>query len=285
MGRVVVVGSLNRDVVVRVQRHPAPGETVIGDSVETSHGGKGANQAVAAAVAGGEVHFVGRVGDDPVGHDYLARLDAFGIRTAAIVVDDEAPTGTALIQVDAAGENSIVVVAGANGRVDVNDLAPLSDLTAADVLLLQLEVPTEVAVEAVRRGHAAGARVIINLAPYLDLPAEVLEMCDPVVVNEHERDLLRAAGAEPSSVLVTLGTDGSTWGQLQAPAQQVEARDTTGAGDAYCGTLAARLAVGDAPVAAMAAATRAAAENVGRIGAQPAPPTSRPARGSTRPRP
>ncbi|MGO1973718.1 MAG: ribokinase [Propionibacteriaceae bacterium] len=274
MGRVVVVGSLNRDVVVRVQRHPAPGETVIGDSVEASHGGKGANQAVAAAVAGGEVHFVGRVGDDPVGRDYLARLDAFGIRTAGIVVDDEAPTGTALIQVDAAGENSIVVVAGANGRVDVNDLAPLSDLTAADVLLLQLEVPTEVVVEAARRGHTAGARVIINLAPYLDLPAEVLARCDPVVVNEHERDLLRAAGAEPSSLLVTLGTDGSTWGQLQAPAQQVQARDTTGAGDAYCGTLAARLAAGDAPVAAMAAATRAAAGNVGRIGAQPAPPTS-----------
>lgn len=274
MGRVVVVGSLNRDLVVRVQRHPAPGETVIGDSVEASHGGKGANQAVAAAVAGGEVHFVGRVGDDPVGRDYLARLDAFGIRTAGIVVDDEAPTGTALIQVDAAGENSIVVVAGANGRVDVNDLAPLSDLTAADVLLLQLEVPTEVVVEAARRGHTAGARVIINLAPYLDLPAEVLARCDPVVVNEHERDLLRAAGAEPSSLLVTLGTDGSTWGQLQAPAQQVQARDTTGAGDAYCGTLAARLAAGDAPVAAMAAATRAAAGNVGRIGAQPAPPTS-----------
>ena len=273
MGRVVVVGSLNRDLVVGVPRHPAPGETLLADSFEASHGGKGANQAVAAAVAGGEVCLIGRVGDDAAGRDYVARLAAFGIDTTGIVVDREAPTGTALIQVDEAGENSIVVVAGGNGRVALEDLAPLADLVEGDVVLLQLEIGVPVVVEAARRGRAAGARVIINLAPYTDLPTEVLELCDPVVVNEHERDQLRAAGAEPPSVLVTLGTEGSSWGSRRVPAVRVEVRDTTGAGDAYCGTLAARLAAGDTPEAAMVAATRSAAAAVGRSGAQPVPPS------------
>lgn len=272
MGRVVVVGSLNQDLVVRVPRHPSPGETVLGDSIETGHGGKGANQAVAAAVAGTAVQFVGRVGDDDAGRDYVARLQDFGIDTDAIRTDREAPTGRALIQVDRAGENSIVVVAGANGQVQVDDLARLAEFGPGDVVLLQLEVPVPVVTEAVRRGHAAGARVVLNLAPYLDLPAEVLALCDPVVVNEHERDLLRAAGVEPESLLVTLGTDGSIWGEQRVPAERVEARDTTGAGDAYCGTLAARLAAGDQPEAAMRAATRASAEAVQRVGAQPVPP-------------
>lgn len=272
MGRVVVVGSLNQDLVVRVPRHPSPGETLLGTSFESSHGGKGANQAVAAAVAGGDVHFIGRVGGDATGRDYLTRLDAFGIDRSGVVVDGDTVTGLALIQVDEQGENSIVVVAGANGRLVVDDLAPLSDLSAEDVVLLQLEVPVPVVVEAVRRGHAVGARVIINLAPYLDLPTELLECCDPVVVNEHERDLLRAAGNKPSSLLITLGTDGSSWRDLRVPAEQVEVRDTTGAGDAYCGSLAARLAAGDSEETAMAVATRAAAECVGRVGAQPVPP-------------
>lgn len=269
MGRVVVVGSLNQDLVVRVPRHPSPGETLLGDSFESSHGGKGANQAVAAAVAGGVVHFIGRVGGDVTGRDYLTRLDALGIDISGIVVDEGAVTGLALIQVDAEGENSIVVVAGANGRLVVDDLAPLDDLSAADVVLLQLEVPVPVVGEAIRRGRVAGARVIINLAPYLDLPAELLDGCDPVVVNEHERDLLQAAGSEPSSLLVTLGTEGSRWRDLRVPAERVEVRDTTGAGDAYCGTLAARLAAGDSEETAMKVATRAAAECVGRVGAQP----------------
>ncbi len=270
MGAVVVLGSLNIDSVVEVERHPQPGETLIGGDVVKHFGGKGANQAIAAARAGAAVGFVGRVGDDADGDAYLQRLASFGIDTTHVARTSGVPTGHAAIAVDGSGENTIIVSPGANARVTVGDLAPLSSLGAGDVLLCSLEVDTAVVAEAVRIAAARGARSVVNLAPYAPLPADVLDLADPVVVNKHENALLWADDLVPRSVLVTLGGEGSRWGQNVVPAQKAAAVvDTTGAGDSYCGTLAAALAAGVADADAMEAASAAAALSVTWLGAQP----------------
>ena len=287
MGRVFVVGSLNVDSVVRVQRHPLPGETVRGGDLQTFWGGKGANQAVAAAEAGADVVFVGRVGDDTEGANYRARLASRSIDVRALSVTRGVSTGHAMIAVDDTGENTIIVSPGANARVSDTDLEILrgsggldttdtayesepTGLSADDVLLVSLELDLEVVSAAVRIAADARARVVLNLAPFALLPPEVLALADPVVVNELEADELRASGAEPGSVLVTLGSRGSRWGEVTVDAAAVAAVvDTTGAGDSYCGTLAARLAAGDTGEAAMRAASAAAARSVGWTGAQP----------------
>jgi ribokinase len=271
MGAVVVVGSLNIDSVVEVERHPQPGETLIGGDLVKHFGGKGANQAVAAARAGASVRFVGRVGDDVDGERYLARLAAFGVDTGSIIRTPGVATGHAAIAVSADGENTIIVSPGANGRVTTEDLAALSALGPDDVVLCSLEVSPEVVSEAVRLAHARGARSVVNLAPYVALPAEVLDLADPVVVNEHENAQLEADGLAPRSVLVTLGGEGSRWGDIEVAAGRVDrVIDTTGAGDCYCGTLAAALAAGASPAEAMRAASDAAATAVTWEGAQPA---------------
>ncbi|RFA17122.1 ribokinase [Subtercola boreus] len=288
MGRVFVVGSLNVDSVVRVERHPSPGETLMGGDLATFWGGKGANQAVAAAEAGADVVFVGRVGDDPKGAEYRTRLASRSIDVRPLRVTRGVSTGHAMIAVAASGENTIIVSPGANARVTVADLDVLrgtggfettdtvydsepSGITAGDVLLVSLELDVEVVSEAVRIASAAGARVVLNLAPFAALSPEVLALADPVIVNEHEAEQLRASGAEPGSLLVTLGSAGSRWGDVEVASTRVaDVVDTTGAGDTYCGTLAARLAAGDDRAAAMAAASTAAARSVAWLGAQPA---------------
>jgi len=270
MARVIVVGSLNIDSVVEVQRHPGPGETVHGGDLRTLWGGKGANQAVAAASAGAETAMIGRVGDDPAGHRYIERLSEMGIDVRGVVFDPARTTGHAAIAVDESGENTIIVSPGANGAVTMADLAALDDVGPDDIVVLQLEIAHDVVIEAARRASQRGARVVLTLAPYADLPLDVLNLADPVVVNEHEAAQLDAAGLTPRSLLVTLGAEGSRWGDVRASAQRVDdVVDTTGAGDSYCGTLAARLAAGDPAVTAMEAASRAAALTVGRAGAQP----------------
>src|SRR5450759_1532044 len=211
MGRVVVVGSLNIDLVTHVERHPKPGETVRGTGLERLAGGKGANQAVAASAAGAAVVMVGCVGSDEAGSAYVARLLALGIDVASIRVAPDCPTGHALIAVDDAGENSIVVVAGANAAVAVDDLEVLNSLGPGDIVLLQLEVPLEVVTAAVRRASAKGARVVLNLAPYAALPPDVVALADPLVVNEHEALLLADSEAMPLSLLVTFGAAGAAW--------------------------------------------------------------------------
>ncbi|WP_210480499.1 PfkB family carbohydrate kinase [Naasia sp. SYSU D00948] len=271
MGRVVVVGSLNVDSVVTVERHPKPGETVLGGDLRTLWGGKGANQAVAAARAGAAVTMVGRVGDDAFGGRYVDRLRELGIDVTGVRVDPDGVTGHAAIAVAADGENTIIVSPGANGRVTVQDLAPVDALGDGDVLLAQLELDLGVVADAARRAARAGARVVLNLAPYADLPADVLALADPVVVNEHEGELLERAGLRPPSLLTTLGGDGARWGDLSVPAAPVErVVDTTGAGDAFCGALAAALAAGADREEALRAAAAAGAEAVGWVGAQPA---------------
>ncbi|MEO3936203.1 PfkB family carbohydrate kinase [Dermatophilaceae bacterium Soc4.6] len=271
MGRVVVVGSLNIDLVIRVERMPSPGETVLGEDLRRLAGGKGANQAVAAAEAGAEVVMLGCIGGDEAGQAYARRLVARGIRPALTVVDDET-TGHAIVTVDGGGENAIVVVPGANGHLGVDQLGPLDDVGPGDVVLLQLEVPLPTVVEAARRAHARGARVVLNAAPYAALPGDVVALADPLVVNESEAAMLADGEGLPSSLLVTFGGAGSVWDGERVYAPSLErVIDTTGAGDAYCGALAAALARGAGRSEALQAATDAGTVAVQRVGAQTDP--------------
>jgi len=254
---VTVVGSLNEDVVVTVDRLPGRGETVVGSAVAVLPGGKGANQAAAAGRLGAGVHMVGRVGADPAAGRQLAALADAGVNVGRVQRTDGAPTGTATIPVEAAGgENLIVVVPGANARLTATDV-DVEPVHRAGVLLLQLEVPlaTVQAAAAATRGT-----VVLNPAPPRPLPDELLARVDVLVPNEHE--LVRLAGAEPGertpaeladlarglapSVVVTLGERGAlvVTGEepplLQAP-PPVTPVDTTGAGDCFCGALSSAL--------------------------------------------
>jgi ribokinase len=276
MARVVVLGSLNVDLVTRLERHPRPGETLLGDGLHRLAGGKGANQAMAAARSGASVRMVGAVGDDEAGTAYRRRLETAGIDTSALLARPDEPTGTALIAVDAAGENTIIVVPGANGTVGAAALEALEmlGLGPGDVLLVQLEIPLATVATACRAAHERGARVVLNSAPYADLSADVVATADPLVANEHEAELLARAGLVPASLLVTLGAGGARWGGLVLPATEVPAahvQDTTGAGDAFCGALAAALAQGLDDEAALRSALDAGADAVRHHGAQPDP--------------
>ena len=275
MGRVVVLGSLNVDLVTDVERHPRPGETVLATGPLSRYaGGKGANQALAAAAAGASVAMVGCVGDDADGRRYLERLRSRGVDTSAMRLVPDVPTGQAWIAVDADSENTIVVVPGANARVAADDLAALDSLSEGDVLLAQLEVPLPVVAAAARRASARGSRVIINAAPYAALPHDVAALADPLVVNEHEALALADSGIVPTSVLVTFGGEGCSWDGERFDGEEVpleEVVDTTGAGDAFCGALAAALASGADRSDAVRAASRAGADAVRRQGAQEDP--------------
>jgi ribokinase len=272
MGRVLVVGSLNLDLVVQVERHPGPGATVLAQGPPRRYaGGKGGNQAVAAAAAGADVAMVGAVGDDEGGRAYLSRLAARGIDVSAVRTVAGAVTGQAWITVDGAGENAIVVIAGANAEVSPPDLYSVG---AGDVVLLQLEVPLRTVAQAVRAAHARGARVVVNAAPYAALPPDVAALADPLVVNEHEALLLADSGVMPRSVLVTFGAAGCQWDGDRFDAEPVPAAevvDTTGAGDTFCGALAAALAAGLDRAQAVARAGSAGAHAVRHRGAQPDP--------------
>ncbi|MDO5502875.1 MAG: PfkB family carbohydrate kinase [Actinomycetia bacterium] len=276
MGRVIVVGSLNVDLVTSVETHPQPGETVLGDGLDRYAGGKGANQALAAARAGAEVVMVGRVGDDEGGSLYRARLEAADIDVTHLVTDPQAPTGHALIVVNEGGENTIVVVPGANGRVGraSRDLDVLADCAPEDVLLMQLEVPLATVAAAAQRAHERGLRVIINVAPFAALPPDIVALADPLIANEHEARALADAGGAPSSLLVTFGAHGASWDGEEFAAHTLpthRVQDTTGAGDAFCGALAAALAAGAGRREAMDAALAAGAAAVQHRGAQPDP--------------
>ena len=273
-GRVLVLGSLNVDLVTRVERHPRPGETVLGEGLDRLAGGKGANQAVAAAAAGASVAMVGCVGDDAGGSAYRARLERLGIDVTGVRVVAGTSTGHALIAVSDDGENSIVVIPGANELFDEREVDAVDALGPGDVLLVQLEVPRAVVCTAVRRAAGRGARVVLNTAPYAALPPDVIALADPVVANEHEMAALAEAGAEPRSLLVTFGANGAAWDGVTAPAHEVAAADvvdTTGAGDAFCGALAASLASGADRATALDAALAAGAAAVRHTGAQPHP--------------
>lgn len=247
---IVVVGSVNSDLVARVARHPAPGETVLASGHETMPGGKGANQAVAAARLGSNVVFVGRVGADEAGHGLAAEFVREDIDTSHLTIDQDAPSGLAIITVDDAGENSIVVSPGANGRVTSEDVHGASAaLMAATATLLQLEIPLEAVSAAACISEGI---VIVNAAPAAALPDTLIRATDVLVVNRGELEALTGSD-DPTSArtlpvpvtVVTLGPDGARIVRAESDdavaAPRVSPVDTTGAGDTFCGALAAGL--------------------------------------------
>lgn len=273
---VCVVGSANLDLVATTQRIPGPGETLLGTGYAEHAGGKGLNQAVASARSGAQVAFVGCVGDDDAGRRMRSVLTGDGIDASALTVSDS-PTGRALILVDAVGENSIVVVPGAN-----HDVSLPGPLPAASVVLCQLEVPVDQVALALAGGRDAGATTILNPAPAAALPAALLASCDILVPNEHEVELLGGVASLLASgcraVVVTRGGAGvdvhTHDGVAHCPPFDVDVVDTTGAGDAFCGSLAARLAAGDDLSHAVRWAAAAGALATTVVGAVPAQPTA-----------
>lgn len=309
-GGVAVVGSLNMDLVARAPRQPRPGETLAGSAFAQVAGGKGGNQAVAAARLGARVAMIGCVGADANGELLRAGLLAEGIDCGALDTAPQAPTGVALIIVDDASQNSIVIVAGSNGEVTPATLARHEAvLAAADVVVCQLETPPDAVHAALAAARRLGKTTILNPAPATGpLPAGWLPLIDYLVPNELEaatltglplatpEDAARAAEAlhraGARNVLVTLGAQGvcallgggesaaadaaddaGTPSSVHWPAPKVAAVDTTAAGDTFIGALAARLAAGEAPAQAIQFALRAASISVTRAGAQPSIPT------------
>jgi ribokinase len=289
MARVCVVGSSNIDLTFSAARLPRPGETLPGHGFQLGFGGKGANQAVMAARLGAQAIMVSRVGRDVFGEQTLAHYRAEGIDTTYVRTDAERPTGVASIVVDDEARNCILVVAGANGALSPDDVRAAAEaIRSADVLLCQLEVPVETTAEALRLARAAGVRTALNPAPALPLPDELLALVDLCVPNETEVEALtgRPAGtlpeAEaaalallrrgPGTVIVTLGQRGALVVEAQAathvPGAEVEAVDTTGAGDAFIGALAVALAEGAALIEAVRRANALAALSVTRPGTQ-----------------
>ena len=274
-----MVGSANMDVVFRVDRIPGPGETLLAEAVTRYPGGKGLNQAVAAVRAGVATSFVGALGADGDGDQLRATMHAVGIATWRVRTE-LSETGQAFIVVDAAGENTIIVASGANGTVTDLDESDRSTVAASAVLLMQLELPMTAVEQAARAARDAGVVVVLNAAPATPIGDELLGLVDCLVVNEHEAELLggRAmlAGIVPRLV-VTLGSKGSALFEHGAevaavPAPSVDAVDSTGAGDTFCGAFAAALAEGRDFVAAASFATAAAALSVQRQGAVPSIP-------------
>ncbi|WP_018680158.1 ribokinase [Actinokineospora enzanensis] len=265
-GIVTVVGSLNLDRTIRVATHPKPGETVLGSGLTERPGGKGANQAVAAARAGAPVRMIGRVGDDPAGRRYRDALRHHDIDTSAVLLTPGHPTGTAHITVDDHGENTITVVPGANAALTPHDVTQAAAaIRTAAVLLLQLETPLPAVLQAAHLAAEAGVRIILNASPATTLPDELIQAADLLIVNEHESRFLPTTAR---SVCVTLGARGAQWGEDISRPPRVEAIDTTGAGDSFAGTLAAHLAAGTPAPDALQAAVRAAATATTWPGAQ-----------------
>ncbi|TCL76569.1 MULTISPECIES: ribokinase [unclassified Curtobacterium] len=273
---IVIVGSLNADLVVRTERFPKPGETLHGSDLAILPGGKSANQAVAAGRLGGTVRMIGAVGDDGNGALLRDSVAAAGADTTHVAVREGVATGTAVITVDAAGENTIVISAGANGTLTPDDV-PADAFDDAGVLGLCLEVSIDVVLAAARAAHAAGVTVLTNLSPFGDVPAELLELTDVLLVNEHEAESLGEHGVARS--IVTRGGSGCLVHDGEADpvsidAVRVEPVDTTGCGDAFMGSVALRLAAGDSLVDAARFAVGVGAYAATKAGAQASYPTT-----------
>jgi ribokinase len=295
---VVVVGSLNADLTITTDRLPSAGETVAGHDFAIRPGGKGANQAVAAVRLGSALSLVGAVGDDVHGNMLVQAADRDGIDTDSIVRIAGTSTGVAVIEVDANGENSIVVFPGANGRLAPHHVEQEAErIAAAAVVCLCLESPLETVIAATRLGHKAGAIVMLNLSPFKEVPAEVLADADLLLVNEHEAAQLLGS-TDPTldweatargftargvrDVVVTLGARGSMviQGGLEnlpvltpIPAAPTSVVDTTGCGDAFTGAVADSLARGEGLVAAARRAAVVASMAAATEGAQDSYPT------------
>jgi ribokinase len=287
--RIAVVGSCNIDLTFRLARLPRPGETVAATALAQGFGGKGANQAVAAALLGAQVTLIARVGDDAFGRQSIDNLRARGVDTTFIRTDAALPTGLASIGVSDAGENCIMVAAGANAAVSVDDVrSAASVLSQAHAVLCQLETPPDAAVEAFRIARAAGVRTVLNPAPAVPVPDELLQLSDLCVPNETELAVLtnhhgpiefaarNLATRGPRAVVVTIGAAGALvvdGGFSAIEPWPVTAVDPTGAGDVFIAALAVSMADGHALREAILWANAAAALSVTQPGTQSAAPT------------
>jgi len=287
---ITVVGSLNMDFVVQVEKLPLPGETVLGGGFATIPGGKGANQAVAAGKLGGRVRMLGRVGDDVFGRQLKDNLAIAGVDAAAVLATAGAPTGVALIFVEVGGQNQIVVASGANARLAPEDVAPALEQASGGFLLLQLESPMETIERAASLGRRQGMTVLLDPAPARPISGSLLANVDVLTPNESEAMLLldRREGTVsldeakevarallrlgPRAVILKLGEKGAFLddgaGGRHVPGLKVDAVDATAAGDTFGGALAVALAEGRAMPEALAFANAAAAISVTRLGAQ-----------------
>ncbi|MEU9704017.1 ribokinase [Streptomyces sp. NPDC047981] len=286
--RVVVVGSANLDLITEAPELPQSGETVLGTSVRREPGGKGLNQAVAAAAFGARTSLIAAMGDDPSGAVLLDALRRRGVDTTHCRTVPGTDTGTAVVTVDDAGANHIVVIPGANGSLTGLTDADRELIAQADVVLCQLEIPPTTATEAAVTARRHGVPVLVNVSPARDLPPELLEAASVLIVNEHEAAHLRRAEAGiPAGVaiLTTFGADGAelaaagpggvngTNGPIRAAAPLADPVDSTGAGDTFAGTFAAATAERSAPALALEVACAAASLSVERPGASASVPT------------
>jgi ribokinase len=279
MGHVVVLGSINMDLVVRVPSLPRPGDTVLGDRLLTIPGGKGANQAVAAARLGASVRMIGRVGHDLFGADLIAGLKQDRVDTSGVTVDPAQPSGAALIVVDSSGQNTITVAPGANSAVGDEEVTRLRDgLRPDDVVVLQLEIPMPAVLSAIKAAHDAGARVILNAAPSASMVGLPVPDVDLLMVNEGEAEELGRARLRRSvrAVAVTLGAEGAMLYErdrtTRIDPRRVDAVDSTAAGDAMVGAAAFSLARGSTIADAIRLGGAAGAAAVTKVGARPSLP-------------
>ncbi|MGB5953016.1 MAG: ribokinase [Ornithinimicrobium sp.] len=289
--QIVVFGSLNADLTVRVERFPEAGETLGGSELVTAPGGKSSNQAAAAAVLGSSVRLIGAVGDDAHGEFLVEKAESAGVDVSGVIRDSDHATGSAMIVVDSHGENTIIVSPGANGRHTEESVGDI-DFTDAAILCLCLEVPLASVAMAAAHAREAGAEVVFNLSPYAEVPGELLEHTDVLLVNESEAALVideddpgndwsstldRLVAMGVDRTVVTLGADGAVVLDGTASGQDrvtsvdspsVEAVDTTGCGDAFTGALAHSMAAGSSLVEAATMAAEVAAQAATRDGAQ-----------------
>lgn len=294
---ILVIGSLNTDLVARVDRFPGPGETLVGNDFMITCGGKGANQAFAAGALGGKVAMMGQVGEDDFGTAQLKNLSSQGVHTKYILRDATHPTGTALIGVESSGENRIIIIPGANGSFTPHNLLKhASAIESASFLLLQLEIPQGTVAEAIRLGAKAGATLILDPAPAVPLPEEWLKSIDYLTPNLSELNLLSGNSFDKNAslesitvgarklcdrgircVIVKLGSRGALQVTANAlahyPAVLVKAIDTTAAGDCFNAAFAVELQNGKPENEAIRFAVTAATLSVTKQGAQSAIPT------------
>ena len=268
MALISVIGSVNTDQVIALPALPRAGETVLGGELQTFGGGKGANQAMAAARLGGAVRMIGKIGADAFGKDRRRELLEAGIDVSGIRIDSAAPSGVALILVDDAGENMIALAPGANGGLTPDDVADAWE-PGTRVALAVLEVPLPAVEEAFRHARADGAETILNAAPPMELPESLLDCVDHLIVNETEAQYLCGidAGDRAGAFLYT-----ATGRQL--PAFEIAAVDTTAAGDAFCGAFGLARAHGSDLLECVRYASAAGALAATRAGAQPSLPTA-----------
>jgi len=282
--KIIVIGSTNQDIVIEGGRIPSPGETVFGDTLHFLSGGKGLNQAIAAKNFNEEVLFVGKVGDDIFGYNLIKYFEEIGLNNQ-IEKLNSISTGTAVINIDKKGENAITLVKGANDKFNKNDLKILDNYLENDILLIQNEINQDINHLAIKRAKELKMTVFFNIAPSYNVPVEILSLCDFVIVNEHEleevfsvgkikdykKELLILSEKFNTNIILTLGELGSiaTYENkvLVHGGHKVEVKDTTGAGDCFCGVLISGIAKEMSLPDSLKLANKAASMSVGRLGA------------------